>query len=168
MKRVINMSDNLELLIEKLRDIREKYGNSLQKAATPEDVELLNKVVKKKFKIELSPVYQFILLNTNGFNENGVFLYGNKTALIQGYTDRYLGGLVEENETWHGFDEKLSKYLFYAESDSYLFGQSLENKVFTCYAKESFGDYLVFETSNDSDFFEKIFKLAINDGFYLE
>ena len=88
--------------------------------------------------------------------------------MIQGYPDRYLGGLVEENENWHGFDDDFSKYLFYADSDLYLFGQSIENNLFTCYAKESFGDYLIFETGNDREFFEKIFRLAIDDDFQLE
>ena len=162
------MNENLRLLIEQLRVTREKYGYSLQSAATNEDIERLCHAVKERFEVELSSVYQSILLKTNGFNENGVFLYGSKSALIQGYSDRYLGGLLEENENWHGVMDDLSKYLFYADSDIYIFGQSLENHLFTCYAKESFGDYLIFETSSDSVFFEKIFRLAIDDGFCLE
>ena len=162
------MNENLRLLIEQLRVTHEKYGNSLQSAATNEDIERLCNAVKERFEIELSSVYQSILLHTNGFNENGVFLYGSKTALIRGYSDRFLGGLLEENENWHGIMDDLSKYLFYADSDIYIFGQSLENNLFTCYAKESFGDYLIFETDSDSVFFEKILRLAIDDGFCLE
>ena len=162
------MNENLISLIEQLREVREEFGNYLQMPAAKEDVERLSNVVKEKFKIELSPIYQSILLKTNGFNENGVFLYGSETSLLRGYSDRYLRGLLETNETWHESYDGFSKYLFYADSDSYLFGQSIENKLFTCYAKESFGEYLIFETNNDFEFFEKIFRLAVDDDFSLE
>ena len=162
------MNEKLRLLIEKLREVREEYGKFLQKPATKEDVERLNNAVKEKFKIELSPVYQSILLKTNGFNENGVFFYGTETALLQGYSDRYLGGLIETNETWYESYDSFTNHLFYADSDLYLFGQSLESKLFTCYTRESFGENLIFETNNDNEFFEKIFRLAVDDDFSIE
>jgi len=162
------MNENLLSLIEQLRKAREEYGNFLQRPATKEDVERLNIAVKEKFKIEISSIYKSILLKTNGFNENGVFLYGSKTDLLQGYSDRNLGGLIETNETWHESFDGFSNHLFYADSDSYLFGQSIESKLFVCYTKENFSDYLIFETSNDNDFFEKIFRLAVDDDFCLE
>jgi len=64
--------------------------------------------------------------------------------------------------------DDFSKYLFYADSDTCIFGQSFENNLFICYTKESFGGYLIFETGSDSVFFEKILRLAIDDGFCLE
>jgi hypothetical protein len=159
--------ENLKLLIEQLRKIREKYGNSIQKPATNDEIERLNDVIIEQFKIELSPVYKSILSKTNGFNENGIFLYGSETNLIQGHSDRYLEGLMEANEIWHENDD-FSNYLFYAESDIYVFVQSFQNKLYSCHSRDSFDDGPIFETNNDNEFFEKIFKLAIDDEFYLE
>jgi hypothetical protein len=159
---------NLKSLITRLGEVRKKYGSSLQKPTTIEDIERLINAVNEKFGTQLSLVYQRILLITNGFNENGVYLYGSKTALIEGSSDLYLEGLIEANMTWHESYNGFSNHLFYAESDIYLFCQSLENKIFTCHSKDSFGDYLVFETVDENEFFEKIFKLAIDDDFSLE
>jgi hypothetical protein len=160
------MNENLKILLEQLRKAREEYGDSLQKPATDKEVERLNNAVMENFNIELSSVYKSILLKTNGFNENGVFLYGNETNLIAGYSDRYLEGVMEANETWHE-DDDFSNYLFYADSDSYVFVQSLEDKRYSCRVRDSF-DEVIFETNDDNDFFEKIFRLAIDDEFYME
>jgi len=161
------MNENLRSLIEQLRETRKKYGNSLQIAAIKDDIERINKVVNEKFNIELSPVYQSILRITNGFNENGVFLYGTETNLIQGYSDRYIEGIIEANEIWHEYDD-FSNYLFYAESDLYLFVQSFKSKLYSCHARDSFDNEPVFETNNENEFFETIFRLAVDDDFNLE
>ncbi|MDR2906097.1 MAG: YrhA family protein [Helicobacteraceae bacterium] len=160
------MNENLKILLEGLRKAREKYGDSPQKPATSKEVEKLNKAVMENFNIELSPVYKSILLKTNGFNENGVFLYGSETNLIAGYSDRYLEGIMEANEIWRE-DDDFSNYLFYAESDLYLFAQSLKDQLYSCRARDSFDD-VIFETNDDNDFFEKIFKLAFDDEFHME
>lgn len=163
-----SMNENLESLIGQLKDVQERYGGFLQKPASNESVERLCGVVKERFGTELSPVYRSILLRTDGFNENGVYLYGSETALLQGRSDLHLGGLMEQNEIWHWMSDDISKYLFYADSDLYVFGQSLETGSFVCFAKDCIGDYLIFETDSDSDFFERIFRLAVDDGFCLE
>ncbi len=160
------MNKEIKFLIEQLREISEQYGDSLQKSASNKNIEHLNNTIKEMFKIELSPVYQSILLKINGFNENGVFLYGSETNLIQGYSDRYLDGILEANEIWHENDD-FSNYLFYAESDLYLFVQSFKNKLYSCHARDSFDDP-IFETNDDYEFFEKIFRLAIDDDFHIE
>jgi hypothetical protein len=156
----------IKSLIKQLREVKEQYGDSLQTSATNANVEGLSNAVMEKFQIEPSPVYKSILLKTNGFNENGVFLYGSKTDLIQGYSDRDLAGILEANEIWHETDD-FADYLFYAESDLYVFVQSFESKTYLCYARDSFDDP-VFETDDDIEFFENIFRLAVDDDFYLE
>jgi hypothetical protein len=160
------MNEKFISLIKQLKETREQYGGYLQKPAANKDIERLNNAVKTKFKMELSAVYKSILLETNGFNENGVFLYGTETDLIEGYWDRSLDGFLEANEVWHENDD-FSSYLFYAEADLYVFVQSLKDKSYLCYARDSF-DNPVFKTNDDNDFFEKIFRLAIDDSFYLE
>lgn len=155
----------IDLLIRKLEEARGKYGDVLQKPATSQIVELLNAEIQRQYNIELSSVYKTILLKTNGFNENGVFLYGAKTKVIEGHSNRYLEGIIEANEIWHE-NETFSDYLFYAESDMYLFVQSLKTQLFSCRVRDGFKE-LVYETSIDSDFFEKIFQLAIEDDYSL-
>ena len=160
------MNKKLELLIKELEEIGKQYGDSLQKSATNKDVERLNNTLKENFKVELSSVYQNILLKINGFDENGVSLYGSETNLIQGYSDRYLDGLMEANEIWHE-NEDFANYLFYADSDLYLFVQSFKNQLYSCRPKDSFDD-IMFETDSENEFFEKIFRLAVDDNFVME
>jgi hypothetical protein len=155
------MTQNFSQLIKQLKHQRETYGGKLQMSAKQSEIERLSIAIRDKYNIDLAISYKSILSETNGFNENGVFLYGTKTSLIEGYSDRYLDGLLEANQGWH-HDKDFSQYLFYADSDMYLFCQSLEIKTlqYSCRARDCF-DEIIFETRDENRFFEKIFELAL-------
>jgi hypothetical protein len=53
-------------------------------------------------------------------------------------------------------------------SDIYVFVQSFQSKLYSCHSRDGFNDDPIFETNNDNEFFEKIFRIAIEGDFYLE
>lgn len=156
---------NLLGLMRKRKQDRLRY---MQYPATPNEVDVLSRVIRHAYNVELSPVYKSILLETNGFSENGVVLYGTKTRLLEGYKeDMFVDGFPEANENWkHNID--FANHIVYAESDTYLFAQSSQTKLFSCHTQGDFEEGLLWETPNDNFFFETILKLAVDDKFYIQ
>jgi hypothetical protein len=147
-------------LTDKLRKTRLKYESDIQLPATNEGIEKLVAIVKEKYKIDLSDVYKLILSETDGFNENGVFLYGSDTKLIKDYSDRFINGLLQANTLWHKTEE-FSQYLFYAESDLYVFVQSIKDKTYSCRVRDNFDELI--STYKEDKFFETVFNLAVDN-----
>jgi len=86
-------------------------------------------------------------------------VYGSKKSLIEGYPDRHIPGLMDANEDWQYF----SGFIFYADSDLYLFVQSLSEKTFSYRARDDF-DRAIFTTASDGLFFEIILRLALGEN----
>lgn len=158
----------IKSLLGTMRKKKQDRLRYMQYPAAKDEVNDLYYIIKKKYNMELSPVYQSILLQTNGFRENGVVLYGTETHLLEGYKeDMYVEGFPEANENWkHNID--FANYIIYAESDTYLFAQSSRTKLFSCHTQEDFEESLLWETANDIFFFETILKLAVDDTFYIQ
>lgn len=150
---------NLENLITKIREQNHKYGDELQQPASSEELDSLERQVNQVFSVNLPPAYIYLLLQTDGLDNDGIVLYSSKKSLIQGYSDRYIPGLLEANEDWQDF----SGYLFYADSDMYLFVQSMTDKTFSYRSRERF-DEVIFSTMDDVLFFEIILKLALGEN----
>ena len=146
-------------LISALKSEKEKYGEFSQFPASKEEIIELQKLIVSKYNIELDDIYLNILTITNGFDNDGVVLYSSKTSVIVGYDDRYIEGIVTANEIWHEDNEK-SNFLFYAESDMYLFYANILNKQFYIVSRDDL-QYIVLQTSNSEDFFSKIIELSL-------
>lgn len=155
-------------LLGRMRKKKQDHLRYMQYPANKEEVYQLFRSVQKQYNTELSPVYRSILLLTNGFNENGVILYGTKTCLIEGYKkDMHIEGFLEANENWkHNID--FANHIVYAESDTYLFAQSSKTNLYSCHAQGDFEDSFLWETPNDNLFFETILKLSVDDDFFIQ
>lgn len=162
---ICNEISNLLGIMRKRKQDRQRY---MQYPATREETDELCRTTKKRYDMELSSVYRSILLTTNGFRENGVVLYGTETRLLEGYKeDMYVEGFLEANEEWkHNID--LANHIVYAESDTYLFAQSSRTGLFSCHTRGDFEESLLWETPNDTFFFETILKLSVDDDFYIQ
>lgn len=151
---------NVEILTEKLKQEINDLGGSLYPMVPFNELKHLVDHIKVKYDIDLPDGYKKILGIMDGFNFDGVFLYrGNVTA---NYNSKNLQNILESNEEWQsneGFDE----HLFYADSDMYLFVQSLSDKSFSYRSRERFED-VIFATKDNELFFEIILKLALGEN----
>ncbi|MDO6819030.1 YrhA family protein [Zobellia sp. 1_MG-2023] len=142
-----------ELIVE-IKNEQKEYGENLQPPAEIENTHKLKLKILESFNFNLSPIYLDILEITNGIDYDGTVLYATETTKIVGYDDRFIDGFFEANEIWHE-DEYKKSFLVYAESDMYLFFQSLEDSKFYVVPKDSL-DVIVYQTLNSKDFFQKI------------
>ena len=156
-------------LLNLMRRIKQEHNRYMQYPASKEEIDVLCRTIRKKFDIELSPAYRSILLKTNGFRENGVQLYGTETKFQEGYKKEeiYVEGFLDANENWkHNID--FVNYIVYAESDTYIFAQSLMTKKYLCHAQGDFENSFIWETTNDETYFEIILRLAVDDDFSIQ
>lgn len=151
---------NVEILTEKIKQEINDLGGSLYPMVPLDELKQLANHIKAKYDIDLPDGYKKILGIMDGFNFDGVFLYrGNLTAT---YNSKNLQNILESNEEWQS-SEDFENYLFYADSDMYLFVQSLEDKSFSYRPRDSF-DHVIYSTTNDELFFEIILKLALGEN----
>lgn len=146
--------EKINLLLDRIEKQNLSYGDKIQPPARSRSIEYLENVVVQKFKIQLSATYKEILLKTDGIDNDGVVLYSSEKSLIVGYKDRYIDGFIEANEEWQS-NKNFADYLFYADSDMYLFVQSLNDKTFSYRPRDRFED-IVFSTG-DENLFLKLF-----------
>lgn len=160
--------DDIDSLLGQMRKRKQDRLRYMQYPAAKDEVDMLFRIIKHKYGMELSPVYKCILLATNGFRENGVVLYGTETRLLEGYKeDMYVEGFQEANENWkHNID--FANHIVYAESDTYIFAQSTLTNLYSCHTQGDFEESLLWETPNDNFFFETVLKLAVDNEFYIQ
>jgi hypothetical protein len=108
-----------EGFLKKIEKQMHEYDFKMQPPATKEDIETLIQLVKMKFSVDLPDEYLRLLKLHNGFNWNGVFIYGSKTLPIPETEDRILG-LVEANEIWRS-REYHNQFLFFGDGNISLF-----------------------------------------------
>ncbi len=149
----------MDKLMKELELQNAKYGDKIQTPANKKQVEQLQNSILSLYGIELSQTYIDILLQTNGFDNNGVVLYATEDSLLQGYDDRHIDGFVKANRMWHS-DPVFEGYLFYAETETFLCVQSMCDKTFSVRDRDNFSE-IIFTTSNPTLFFELILQLAL-------
>lgn len=152
----------IDALLSALKMQSEKYGDLLQTGASEAQCLQLMEKIKKEFNIDISEVYTCILSYTNGFDHDGVVLYSLEKSLLNGYDDRYIDGIAEANESWHRNIE-MRDFLFYAESELYLFVQSLEDSSLSYRPRDDFNT-IIYVIENDEEFFELIIRLALGEN----
>ncbi|MBD8082515.1 YrhA family protein [Chryseobacterium caseinilyticum] len=129
-----------------------KYGDEIHLPASVLDIENLQSVFTKIFKLDLPTTFANILKITNGSDNNGTVMYSASRILISGYDDRYIDGIIEANEEWHT-NTDFAKYVFYADSEQYLFVQNLQTKLFSFHPRDRF-ETTLFETTDEELFFK--------------
>ena len=111
------------------------------------------------FKFNIPSVFVNILEITNGIDNNGTVLYATERTLINGYEDRYIDGLLEANEEWHTSTD-FAAYIFYADSEQYLFVQNIQTKLFSFHPRDDF-ERMLFSTTDEELFFQIILECAL-------
>ncbi|UIR57811.1 YrhA family protein [Sphingobacterium sp. SRCM116780] len=153
--------ETIKSLIEKIKDQNLKYGDEIQLPAVSFDLEKLKSLFIQLFKFEIPTTFVKILEITNGIDNNGTVLYATMRALINGYEDRYIDGIFEANEEWHT-NAYFAEYIFYADSEQYLFVQNIQSKLFSFHPRDNFETNL-FSTTNEELFFQIILECALGE-----
>ncbi len=90
-----------------------------------EALERLSEALKRELDISLPPSVADILRQVDGFVENGVSLYGVDAEFRDDQFDSGPGLLAENLVKWSNFAEMMQKYLFFGDSDLWLFAIEL-------------------------------------------
>jgi hypothetical protein len=114
-----------------IKHIEEKYGNSLSKPATEEQIINLQDLTKKKFNLLIPNQYIEFLREVNGLDFNGLVIYGVDSDLIgnDDHTDHQSNGFIESNEIWHE-NEWQSEKMFFGDSDIAWYIFDLQSQVY--------------------------------------
>ncbi|GHT59716.1 hypothetical protein AGMMS50239_07010 [Bacteroidia bacterium] len=145
----------LNLLLKELKQQKLELGYEIN---LPVSESCLNDTIKKiesLYRLELAKSFRRILKFCDGINFNGVFLYKC------GSTYKTLQNILEANDGWHTYND-FSGHFFYAESDLYLFVQSIETGLFSYRPRDNF-ETVIFSTENDNLFFQIILECALGE-----
>jgi hypothetical protein len=88
-------------------------------------LERLSEALKRELDIPLPSPVADILRQVDGFVENGVSLYGVDAEFRDDQFDSGPGLLAENLVKWSNFAESMQKYLFFGDSDLWLFALEL-------------------------------------------
>lgn len=146
--------------LHQIETIDAQFGDSLQPAASTEDLQALATQVRELFGYTLPTAYLQLLAIADGVDFNGYTLYGSKTRQLQGEETIQLQGFVEINEFWQEYvDNGDHHLLMFGETgdDLYLFDQRAQQFHFT--DKVSGDVYQAFGTFEELA--EQFFKAAL-------
>lgn len=100
-----------------MKKIEEQYNNSLRDEASPQEIRNLTKSFNEKFKVSSLPKQYLNFLHiTNGFEFNGLNIYGIDEGLSDIKSEKSIEGIIEMNELWHENNE-MKKYIFFGDAD---------------------------------------------------
>ena len=119
----------LEKLLLDIRKVEEKYGDTLNNPASNEQIEILKKTVKEKFKNYLPKQYIDFLKIVNGLEFNGFIFYGVDSSLFEVEDNQTVYGYVDTNEIWYE-NEHQKQYMFFGESNISWYCLDLLNDVY--------------------------------------
>ena len=116
-------------LLLKIKEKRERRGRTLNNSASEEQIEVLNKTVKKFFNQVLPEQYVNFLKAINGLEFNGFIFYGIDSTLIDVENNQTVYGYVDTNEIWYE-NEHQKQYMFFGESNISWYCFDLLNQVY--------------------------------------
>ncbi|HDR8070590.1 TPA: SMI1/KNR4 family protein [Bacillus cereus] len=123
----------------------ESFNLKLNKPAKDNEVQKLRKGIKESFNIDLPNEYEEFLRIVNGFEFDGLIIYGVDTSLLEAERDETVYGLLENNRIWYE-NEWQKEYLFLGDSDIAWFCKNLSEGTYLELDKPS---GTVMETYND-------------------
>ncbi|QIH34540.1 YrhA family protein [Sphingobacterium sp. DR205] len=143
----------IEKLIDEIIALKKNIGYEINKPITETQFFELKNYFESLYESGISKFYKEILYLSNGLNFNGLFLYG--------ICDKSNLNLIEANEEWHT-NKDFAEYIFYADSEQYLFVQNLQTKLFSFHPRDRF-ETTLFETTDDELFFQIILECALGE-----
>jgi len=102
----------------------EPFGRKPGQPATEEDIEQTINQAKKKLNVDLPENYINFLRFRDGFGFEGLLVYGAVSSKMK---EGFHRNVLEVNEKWREREEH-KNFLFFADSDMYLYGLNLLSK----------------------------------------
>jgi hypothetical protein len=102
----------------------EPFGRKPGQTATNKDIEQTINQAKKKLNVDLPESYVNFLQFRDGFGFEGLLVYG---AVSSKKKEDFHRDVIEVNEKWRERKEH-KNYMFFADSDMYLYGLNLLSK----------------------------------------
>lgn len=102
-------------LLSEIKKIEEKYGDTLNKSASNEQIDNFEKIVQEKFNYVLPEQYIAFLKTVNGLEFNGFTFYGVDSTMLDN-DDQSAYGFIDSNEIWYE-NEHHRQYLFFGDSN---------------------------------------------------
>lgn len=113
-----------------IKKIEEKYNSSLRGAASQQEIRNLTKSFSEKFKVSSLPKQYLNFLHiTNGFEFNGLNIYGVDEGLLDIKSEESIEGIMEMNELWHE-NAEMKKYIFFGDADISWYCYDIDKDVY--------------------------------------
>lgn len=145
--------EKIKQLVSTIIKIKSDLGYEMNSILSSSLINKLEQEVFNRYSKRLPNTYLFILSLTNGINFNGLFFYGNSENPAMDF--------MASNDAWHK-NSNFAQYIFYADSEMYLFTQSLNDNLFSYRYRDDF-DTIIYSTTDDKEFFEIILKCALGE-----
>lgn len=143
----------IEKLLNQIISLKIDIGYEIEKPITETQLFQLENYFQSNYKLNISKAYKSLLFSCNGLNFNGQFIYG--------MSDKGNLNLIEANDEWHT-NKDFAEYIFYADSEQYLFVQNIQSKLFSFHPRDRFESTL-FETTDEELFFQIILECALGE-----
>jgi hypothetical protein len=98
---------------------KQKYDLSLQPPCSAADLERLRDNSVQELQQDIPAGYEAFLQATNGLDWNGLQVFATHRTPIAGFTDRFIGGFVDENLRYRDF-EPMKQFLVFAGDGTVL------------------------------------------------
>ncbi|KFN04740.1 SMI1/KNR4 family protein [Bacillus clarus] len=128
-----------------VEETMKSFNLKLNKPAKDTEVQKLREHIKESFNIDLPNDYEEFLRTVNGFEFDGLIIYGVDSSLLETERDETVYGLLENNKIWYE-NEWQKEYLFLGDSDIAWFCKKLSEGTYLELDKPS---GTVMETYND-------------------
>lgn len=117
-------------LLEEVKKIEEKYGDSLRRQSSQSEITKLQDKIKEKYgNILLPETYVEFLKMANGIDFNGLVVYGIDEHLQDKDKVENVQGFMETNEIWHENDWH-RQFIFFGDSDTAWYCYNLNENVY--------------------------------------
>lgn len=140
-------------LIEKINSIKKEIGYKVEAPISDLELSKLIDEFNNKYGFAPSKVYLQILALSNGINFNGTFFYG--------VTESNNLDFMDSNLNWES-DFEFKKFIFYADSEQYLFVQNIQSKLYSFHSRDNF-ESMLFSTTDEALFFQIILECALGE-----
>jgi hypothetical protein len=135
-------------LLSSIEKRMKSFGKKLQPPCTEAELKKLQRQVKRELGCDLPDGYVEFLKQTDGLVWNGLVVYASHRTPIIGFTDRFVGGLIDSNKEWRDVEE-FDNYLVFADDSMSFYVLNLADEAYEVLEREGLDQLMQFETFDE-------------------
>ena len=123
-------SATLETMIDRVRQQKARWDFPMQPPCSEPEIKLLADLIERELGVSSPPHYLDLLRITNGFNENGLRVFGSQKSrdLTSDIAGRELSilGIIEVNKEYRDNRDNYDQLIVFAETEAYVCAQAIK------------------------------------------